>query len=753
MTGNVIITNDLTITGNIYISGNTTSISANNLIINDPLLYLANNNPANLNDIGVVGHFVSDRYQHTGIVRDHNDGKWKFFSNVTSEPTNTVTFDQNTIYDTLKVGTIEASSANIGNVDLLSYAQATNNSLSSNIAYIAGVDTSQNTNISNLQTWLDSNVSLQSGINSTQNTNITNVTTWLNSNVTLQSGINTTQNTNITNVTTWLDSNVSYIAGVNVTQNTNISNIQSQLDSNVTLQSGINTTQNTNISNLQTWLNSNVTLQSGINTTQNTNISNIQSQLDSNVSYIAGVNSSQNTSITNATNLAQAAFDKANTGGTGSSSGYLASSVIYANTLGYLSNTSNLQYFSSNNTLVVANIRVPTIYTTSSGIVFPDGTSQSTAAGGAAVDQTARNIANTKVYAFFQNTAPSSANSHDLWMQCDTGVVYENWGTPSSPVWAEFGPTGVAPNTSPGVFAATQANVYTSLFVGGLTPLGGATNPIIGAIGNTNNYIQTYIWNSSNTSNSSSDFVAYSSNGNDVSGWVDMGITSNAYNQSTYSVTGRNEGYLFMSAPSGSGASGNLVIATDSTGVYNSIEFVTGGFGKGKGNNAVTIRNNDLIVTGNTSFNGIGGGYAPNRPAFRVYGANTTNNLTTTQNGTGALTANNWSLDFAQGNYLNQTSGVFTAPVAGRYQINIVVRNSGYASGIMQAAVVKNATGGNGSGGSVVVMVEFAASSTMNHAGGSAVVKMSVNDTLVLKVLAGQINFDFNDNWSVAYIG
>lgn len=136
-----------------------------------------------------------------------------------------------------------------------------------------------------------------------------------------------------------------------------------------------------------------------------------------------------------------------------------------------------------------------------------------------------------------------------------------------------------------------QGNVYSSNvftlgdIVAGLADgpvLGGATNPIFAGIGNTNNFIQSYTVNYSNTANASADIVAYPNNGSDASGWIDMGITSNAFTQAAYSVTGRNEGYIFMSAPSGSGTSGNLVIATDSTGTSNSIEFYTGGFGKAK---------------------------------------------------------------------------------------------------------------------------------------------------------------------------
>jgi len=57
-----------------------------------------------------------------------------------------------------------------------------------------------------------------------------------------------------------------------------------------------------------------------------------------------------------------------------------------------------------------------------------------------------------------------------------------------------------------------------------------------------------------------------------------MGITSLAYADTTYTVTGPNEAYLFGSAPSSSGTSGNLVYATDNTGTTNYHQFYVGGF-------------------------------------------------------------------------------------------------------------------------------------------------------------------------------
>lgn len=126
--------------------------------------------------------------------------------------------------------------------------------------------------------------------------------------------------------------------------------------------------------------------------------------------------------------------------------------------------------------------------------------------------------------------------------------------------------------------------------------VGGATNPVVEMTGKANNYIQTYLFNETNEKYSSADFVAYPHNGNDANGWIDMGITSLSFDYPTFSITGGNEGYIFMSAPNGSGTSGNLVIATDSTGTDNAIEFYVGGFDQTKANAKLTIKDTELLV-------------------------------------------------------------------------------------------------------------------------------------------------------------
>ena len=107
--GSAYFDRDVTITGNLFVNGNTTTFTSNNITLRDSIIYLSDNNPADTVDIGFVGSFNNViRYQHTGFVRDATDGVWKLFSNVVPEPTTTIDFT-NAVYANLLVGNVSAT--------------------------------------------------------------------------------------------------------------------------------------------------------------------------------------------------------------------------------------------------------------------------------------------------------------------------------------------------------------------------------------------------------------------------------------------------------------------------------------------------------------------------------------------------------------------------------------------------------------------------------------------------------------------
>ena len=99
---------DVTISGNLTVSGTTTTVNTTNFTTADPVIYLGEGNNANLVDIGFVGSYNDGTYAHQGLVKDSSDGKWKLFKGVTDEPTTTVNFTQGSM-DALKVGALEAT--------------------------------------------------------------------------------------------------------------------------------------------------------------------------------------------------------------------------------------------------------------------------------------------------------------------------------------------------------------------------------------------------------------------------------------------------------------------------------------------------------------------------------------------------------------------------------------------------------------------------------------------------------------------
>lgn len=83
------ITGDLAITGNLTLLGNATTISSNNLVVNDSLIYLANNNYSGTDilDIGFVANYgnTTGANVHTGLIRDATTKQYYLFQGLDIE--------------------------------------------------------------------------------------------------------------------------------------------------------------------------------------------------------------------------------------------------------------------------------------------------------------------------------------------------------------------------------------------------------------------------------------------------------------------------------------------------------------------------------------------------------------------------------------------------------------------------------------------------------------------------------------------
>jgi hypothetical protein len=75
------------------------------------------------------------------------------------------------------------------------------------------------------------------------------------------------------------------------------------------------------------------------------------------------------------------------------------------------------------------------------------------------------------------------------------------------------------------------------------------TNPTVVVDADNDDYSQIAFQNRSNHPNASTDYIAYTDNGTDDSGYIDMGITSSTFNDPDFTITGPNDGYIFFEAP------------------------------------------------------------------------------------------------------------------------------------------------------------------------------------------------------------
>jgi hypothetical protein len=126
-------------------------------------------------------------------------------------------------------------------------------------------------------------------------------------------------------------------------------------------------------------------------------------------------------------------------------------------------------------------------------------------------------------------------------------------------------------------FAKTTGNISSQATLGTAEALTGYTNAAAVFSIDADDYAQIAFRNASDAADASTDVILYPDNGTDFSGYIDMGITSSDFSDPEFTITGPNDGYIFVTAPIGSTGAGNLVLATGDLGTQNKIIFAAGG--------------------------------------------------------------------------------------------------------------------------------------------------------------------------------
>lgn len=83
----------LNVSGDFTVAGAFTTTASDSLVLNDPFVFLANANPGDALDTGVISSYTDagdSILKYSGIFRDVTDGKYKLFDNLLPEPTTVV---------------------------------------------------------------------------------------------------------------------------------------------------------------------------------------------------------------------------------------------------------------------------------------------------------------------------------------------------------------------------------------------------------------------------------------------------------------------------------------------------------------------------------------------------------------------------------------------------------------------------------------------------------------------------------------
>lgn len=129
------VDHDVTVAGNLTVTGSLVTINVSTLAVTDSLIHLATNNTiSDTLDIGFFGNYQvgGGDHEHTGLFRDATDGVYKLFQGLTVAPTTTVDTSNNTF----SLATLEAYLISGGFISNTSAISITANS-TVNVAIVA----------------------------------------------------------------------------------------------------------------------------------------------------------------------------------------------------------------------------------------------------------------------------------------------------------------------------------------------------------------------------------------------------------------------------------------------------------------------------------------------------------------------------------------------------------------------------------------------------------------------------------------
>lgn len=706
---------NVSIQGNLFVNGNISYVNTNSYVVSDNIVQFADNNPNDSLDLGFVAHrTVGGTLQHTGLIRDASDGRWKLFSNVVPQVGSTVDFT-NAVYDELVLGNISSPTiTNItGNLSAVSGSLAT---LTANAGVQAGL-------IADLQ----SNAAVQAGL-----------LAGLEANAATQSGQIVTANTAMKG---YVDAQIATVTGTY--SNSNVGSYLTTYTGNIG-----NVLTTANVVTTQYFI-GNGALLTGIvagggggTTYSNTNVA----------AYLTTANITTTGNIT-------AAWLSGNISITGNVVGTSPNVTIQA---GSYSST-----FNNQGNVILPNVAV-TGNVISGGYFLGNGALLTGIVAGGGTT-----YSNSNVASYLPTYSGNIGGNITIGGALTVGSVNSDPFTSSDALYVAGGLTTVANISSGGRLVACSFAISTSINSGAIQTNGG-----IGAWGNVyagenvvaaGNVSATYFIGNgalltgivaSGTTYSNTNVAAYLTtySGNIGNVTTTANITTSQFfigNGSRITgISGYSNANVTSYLPTHSGNVGvNNIIGTTpnvtlQANSYSSTFDIYGNVAFGNTTHPVqTFASGNISTAGNVVAYGIAGITMPNRPAFRVNGVNPGNQSTADVNLKGSAI----STVYNQGNYFDATTGKFTAPVAGIYEVLLNARvNSSYNS-LAQIVVLKN---GLNSGGNVIAFWETTSNAAgATHFGVSGTVVLAAGDYLSANILSGNVTFDQNDNWCVTYLG